>query len=90
MKNAFYVTALCFISIWAISFFIYKAGGIIHVLPVMGVAAYSLSFLRLKGSVEMISDTREENSNEEETIAGINEQLEANHAIGQYSNAGIM
>jgi hypothetical protein len=46
MGNLLYVIAVILIIIWAIGFFGYHAGGIIHVLLVIAIIAFLLKVIR--------------------------------------------
>jgi hypothetical protein len=46
MGNLLYVIALVLVIIWAIGFFGYAAGGIIHVLLVIAIVLVLLKFIR--------------------------------------------
>lgn len=46
MGNLLYVLAVILVIIWAIGFFGYHAGGIIHVLLVIAIIAFLLKVIR--------------------------------------------
>ncbi|HEY2349130.1 MAG TPA: lmo0937 family membrane protein [Puia sp.] len=46
MGNILYVVAVILIIIWAIGFFGYHAGGIIHILLVIAIIAFLLKVIR--------------------------------------------
>jgi hypothetical protein len=46
MGNLLYVVAVILVIIWAIGFFGYAAGGIIHVLLVIAIVLFLLKFIR--------------------------------------------
>lgn len=46
MGNLLYTLAVIFIIIWAIGFFAYSAGGIIHILLVIAIIAVLLRLIR--------------------------------------------
>jgi hypothetical protein len=46
MGNLLYVIALVLVIIWAIGFFGFAAGGIIHLLLVIAIVAVLLKFIR--------------------------------------------
>jgi hypothetical protein len=46
MGNLLYIIALVLVIIWAIGFFGYAAGGIIHVLLVIAIVVVLLKFIR--------------------------------------------
>ncbi len=46
MGNLLYVVAVILVIIWAIGFFGYHAGGIIHVLLVIAIIAFLLKVIR--------------------------------------------
>lgn len=46
MGNLLYVIAVILVIIWAIGFFGYHAGGIIHVLLVIAIVAFLLKVIR--------------------------------------------
>jgi hypothetical protein len=46
MGNLLYVIAVILLIIWAIGFFGYHAGGIIHVLIVVAIVLFLLKFIR--------------------------------------------
>jgi hypothetical protein len=46
MGNLLYVVAVILVLIWAIGFFGYAAGGIIHVLLVIAIVLFLLKFIR--------------------------------------------
>jgi hypothetical protein len=46
MGNLLYVIALVLVIIWAIGFFGYAAGGIIHLLLVIAIVVVLLKFIR--------------------------------------------
>jgi len=46
MGNLLYVLAVILVIIWAIGFFGYHAGGIIHVLLVIAIVAFLLKVIR--------------------------------------------
>jgi len=46
MGNLLYVIAVILVIIWAIGFFGYAAGGIIHVLLVIAIVLFLLKFIR--------------------------------------------
>lgn len=46
MGNLLYVVAVILVIIWAIGFFGYAAGGIIHVLLVIAIVLVLLKFIR--------------------------------------------
>ena len=46
MGNLLYVVAVVLVIIWAIGFFGYAAGGIIHVLLVIAIVLFLLKFIR--------------------------------------------
>jgi predicted ferric reductase len=46
MGNLLYVIAVVLVVIWAIGFFGYAAGGIIHVLLVIALVLFLLKFIR--------------------------------------------
>jgi Family of unknown function (DUF5670) len=46
MGNLLYMVAVVLVIIWAIGFFGYAAGGIIHVLLVIAIVLFLLKFIR--------------------------------------------
>ncbi|HSZ33155.1 MAG TPA: lmo0937 family membrane protein [Puia sp.] len=46
MGNLLYAVAVILVIIWAIGFFGYAAGGIIHVLLVIAIVLFLLKFIR--------------------------------------------
>ena len=46
MGNLLYVIAVVLVIIWAIGFFGYAAGGIIHLLLVIAIIVFLLKFIR--------------------------------------------
>jgi hypothetical protein len=46
MENILYIAAVVLIILWAIGFFAYNAGGIIHILLVIAVIAVILRVIR--------------------------------------------
>ncbi len=46
MGNLLYVIAVVLVLIWAIGFFGYAAGGIIHILLVIAIVVFLLKFIR--------------------------------------------
>jgi len=46
MGNLLYVVAVILVIIWAIGFFGYAAGGIIHILLVIAIVLFLLKFIR--------------------------------------------
>jgi hypothetical protein len=46
MGNLLYLIALVLVIIWAVGFFAYAAGGLIHILLVIAVVAVLLRFIR--------------------------------------------
>jgi hypothetical protein len=46
MGNLLYLIAVVLVIIWAIGFFAYSAGGIIHILLVIAVVILLLKFIR--------------------------------------------
>jgi hypothetical protein len=46
MGNLLYVIAVVLVIIWAIGFFGYAAGGIIHLLLVIAIVVFLLKFIR--------------------------------------------
>ncbi len=48
MGNLLYAVAVILVIIWAIGFFGYAAGGIIHVLLVIAIVLFLLKFIRRK------------------------------------------
>jgi Family of unknown function (DUF5670) len=46
MGNLLYVVAVILVIIWAIGFFGYAAGGIIHLLLVIAIVLFLLKFIR--------------------------------------------
>ena len=46
MGNLLYLVAVVLVIIWAIGFFGYAAGGIIHVLLVIAIVLFLLKFIR--------------------------------------------
>jgi hypothetical protein len=46
MGNLLYVIAVVLVIIWAIGFFGYAAGGIIHLLLVIAIVVFLLRFIR--------------------------------------------
>jgi hypothetical protein len=46
MGNLLYVVAVVLVIIWAIGFFGYAAGGIIHLLLVIAIVVFLLKFIR--------------------------------------------
>ncbi|MFT3936185.1 MAG: lmo0937 family membrane protein [Chitinophagaceae bacterium] len=46
MGNLLYLIALILVIVWAIGFFAYAAGGIIHILLVLAIIAVLMRFIR--------------------------------------------
>lgn len=46
MRNVLYVLAVILVIAWAIGFFGYSAGGLIHILLVIAIVAVILSIIR--------------------------------------------
>jgi hypothetical protein len=49
MSNLLYTVAIILVIMWAIGFFAYSAGGIIHILLVIAVIAVVLRLIKGKG-----------------------------------------
>jgi hypothetical protein len=49
MSNLLYTVAVILVIMWAIGFFAYSAGGIIHILLVIAVIAVVLRLIKGKG-----------------------------------------
>ena len=49
MQNLLYLIAVILIIFWALGFFVYSAGSIIHILLVIAVIAILLRLIRGKG-----------------------------------------
>ena len=52
MENLLYVLAVIFVIAWAIGFFVYSLGALIHILLVLAVITILLRLIRGGGSVE--------------------------------------
>lgn len=49
MQNLLYTIAIILVIIWALGFFVYSAGNIIHILLVIAVIAILLRLIKGKG-----------------------------------------
>lgn len=49
MQNLLYTIAVILVILWALGFFVYSAGNIIHILLVIAVIAILLRLIRGKG-----------------------------------------
>jgi len=50
MNNSFYIVALILVVAWAIGFFVYSAGSIIHLLLIIAIIAIILRVIQSKKS----------------------------------------
>ncbi len=48
MQNIFYTVAIIFIILWALGFFVYNVGYLIHILLVIAVVAVILKIIKAK------------------------------------------
>ncbi|WP_339837162.1 lmo0937 family membrane protein [uncultured Flavobacterium sp.] len=48
MQNLLYIAALILVFLWALGFFVYSAGGLIHILLVIAVIAILLRLIKGK------------------------------------------
>jgi hypothetical protein len=48
MNNSFYIVALILVVAWAIGFFVYSAGSIIHLLLIIAIIAIILRVIQSK------------------------------------------
>jgi hypothetical protein len=51
MENFLYILAVIFVIAWAIGFFVYSVGAVIHILLVLAVIAILLRLIRGSGTV---------------------------------------
>jgi hypothetical protein len=51
MENLLYVLAVIFVIAWAIGFFVYSVGAVIHILLVLAIIAILLRLIRGSGTV---------------------------------------
>ena len=48
MRNVLYIVALIFMTIWAISFFFFMAGAIIHLLLIAAIIAICIKIYKIR------------------------------------------
>lgn len=48
MNKIFYVCALILCAIWALCYFVWHVGGLVHILPVIAVISIALSIAEAK------------------------------------------
>ncbi|CAM3601569.1 lmo0937 family membrane protein [Flavobacterium gelidilacus] len=49
MQNLLYLVAVVLVILWALGFFVYSAGGLIHILLIIAVVAILLRLIKGKG-----------------------------------------
>jgi hypothetical protein len=52
MENFLYILAVIFVIAWAIGFFVYSLGALIHILLVLALIAILLRLIRGSGTVD--------------------------------------
>jgi hypothetical protein len=52
MENLLYILAVIFVIAWAIGFFVYSLGALIHILLVLAIIAVLLRLIRGGGTLE--------------------------------------
>jgi len=52
MENLLYILAVIFVIAWALGFFVYSVGAVIHILLVLAVIAILLRIIRGGGTVD--------------------------------------
>jgi hypothetical protein len=52
MENFLYILAVIFVIAWAIGFFVYSLGALIHILLVLAVISILLRLIRGGGSID--------------------------------------
>ncbi len=52
MENFLYILAVIFVIAWALGFFVYSVGAIIHILLVLAIIAILLRLIRGGGTVD--------------------------------------